>query len=199
MSVEIPKILGIDVGLKSSWFVVLEGRKIIDSGVLSDLPDANFAGIDAPLSFPEKGALRECEKELLRRGIPLFPSGATFFRKIGEKGIELARELKRRGAEVYEVYPYATRFILGIAPEAKKNRKDGLMKIEEELRSHLEFEELENHHLVDAALSALTVYLFLKGDAEVISGRDGNILIPASESPSNVDVVFRAQNPDFQF
>jgi|Deesub1362B_J571_1020462.scaffolds.fasta_scaffold00070_84 hypothetical protein len=173
-----PKILGIDVGLRTSWFVTVEGRKVTEFGVLGDYPRVQFAGIDAPLSFPMKGSFRECEKILLMRGIPLFPPRASFFVKIGEKGQKIAEELRKKGVEVYEVYPFATRKIIGIAPKVKKGRKEGWKMIEKELRDYLDFERFDNPHLVDAAICALTVLLNLEGRAEVISGEDGEILIP---------------------
>ncbi|MBC7114576.1 MAG: DUF429 domain-containing protein [Archaeoglobi archaeon] len=174
------KILGIDVGVRVSWFVLLKGSKVESSGALKSLPEAEFAGVDAPLSFPAEGAFRECERELLRRGIPLFPSGAPFFQKTVRRGIEIAEELRRGGTEVYEVYPYATRKILGIG--AGKRKRKEWREIEEELRSYLTFDELENEHIVDSALCALTVLLYLSGKGELISGKDGEILIPSQRA-----------------
>ncbi|MBC7109794.1 MAG: DUF429 domain-containing protein [Archaeoglobi archaeon] len=174
------RILGIDVGAKISWFVLLKGSEVESSGVLEELPKADFAGIDSPLSHPAEGAFRECERELLRRGVALFPSGAPFFQKTVKRGIEIAEELRRRGTEVYEVYPYATRRILGIGVRKRKKRE--WREIGEELRAYLRFDELENEHILDAALCALTVLLHLRGEGELISGKDGEILIPSQRA-----------------
>jgi hypothetical protein len=172
------KVLGIDVGVKVSHYVITSRRRVVEKGKLISLDfDVKLAGIDAPLSFPEKGSLRECEKNLYRIGIKLFPSGADFFRPVVLKGIEIARALEK-SIEVFEVYPYATRKILGIAPDAKKNVRSGLERIKADLRKFIDFEELENKDLVDAALSALTVELYVEGKTEFVSGKDGRILIP---------------------
>ncbi|RLI82179.1 DUF429 domain-containing protein [Archaeoglobales archaeon] len=194
------RVLGVDVGVKCSHYVVTCEKKVVEKGKIEEtgkmgevgstretsepdldgiLPRVDFAGIDAPLSFPRKGSLRECEKKLYKFGIRLFPSGAEFFKPVVLKGIEIAQSLRKNSVEVYEVYPFATRKILGIAPESKKNRKAGLERIKFELRKYLEFDDLENSDLVDAAIAALTVELYLEGKGELVSGKDGSILIPS--------------------
>jgi|Deesub1362A_J573_1020465.scaffolds.fasta_scaffold00054_95 hypothetical protein len=188
------RVLGVDVGIKHSHYVVCREKEVVGKGELEkpekpgelDLDKINllkvdFAGIDAPLSLPKKGSLRECEKKLYKFGIRLFPSGAEFFRPVTLKGIEIAQLLENNSVRVFEVYPFATRKILGIAPESKKNRKTGLERIKLELRKYLEFDDLENPDLVDAAIAALTVELYIGGEAEFVSGEDGSILIPKPE------------------
>jgi hypothetical protein len=180
-------ILGVDVGIHSSHYAVAEGYRVIHTGILAIDGDIlrrfniGFAGIDAPLSLPSKGTLRECEKILLKRGIRLFPSGAEFFRKVAERGMEIAEWLREEGVEVYEVYPYATRKILGISPLSKKNSKAGIKKIKDDLGTFLEFDNLENSDTVDAAISALTIRLFLEGKGMLLKGKDGEIVIPLKE------------------
>ncbi len=180
------KVLGVDVGVKLSHYVLTSRRRVVEEGkfeseaFLHSFGDVKFAGIDAPLSFPEKGSFRECEKKLHKLGIRLFPSGAAFFRPVVLKGMEIAKRLESSSIGVFEVYPFATRKILGIAPNAKKNKKSGLERIKIELRRYLDFEGLENPDLVDAALAALTVEVHLEGGGEIVSGKDGSILIPKS-------------------
>lgn len=179
-------VAGIDIGLKKSYVAVLEGRKLMYVGNFEDFVKEDFnisaAGIDAPLSFPSKGSLRDCERELIKMGVRLFPSGARFFRKIAEKGIEVAEMLRNQGAEVFEVYPYATRVILNIAPKAKKFRKKGRVQLISELGDYVEgLSEDLSHDEIDAVISALTVALFYEGRARLISGKDGCILIPSTD------------------
>ena len=169
------RIAGIDVGLKRSRLVVLEGRRVVYVGDLRFDLSFDFAGVDAPLSLPG-GGLRECERELWRRGIRVLPP--NFIREVALKGMEVAEELRGRGVKVYEVYPYATRVILNIAPYAKKRRREGRGEIEKALRRFLDFERLETHDDLDAAISALTVKLYLEGKGEKIGGRDCSMLIP---------------------
>ncbi len=170
---------GIDVGLKRSVAAVVGGRRLLWVGNYEDLDVSKVkaAGIDAPLSFPASGNFRECERELQKRGITLFPPAAPFFRKIAERGIEIAEELRAKGVEVFEVYPYATRVALGIAPKAKKRTKGGLATILRDLRRYVDVPEL-NHDEVDAVIAALTVELYFEGRGEIVIGRDGSILVP---------------------
>jgi|Deesub1362A_J573_1020465.scaffolds.fasta_scaffold00278_11 hypothetical protein len=186
-------IIGIDVGLKYSYYVVLRDRKVIETGKLDEIKLESFkidyAGIDAPLTLPESGTLRECERKLLNAGIKLFPSGSDFFKPVALKGMEIAKKLESNSIKVWEVYPYATRKILGISPESKKKNKNGLKKIVEELRKYIEFDVLENSDVVDAAISTLTVKLFLEGKGRFISGKDGKILVPIRIRSLNDNLV----------
>jgi hypothetical protein len=180
---------GIDVGLKKSVAAIIDNRKLIYIGSYENLPP-NFiaAGIDAPLSFPKQGTLRECERILLKMGIRLFPSGAAFFRRIVERGMQIADELRGKGIEVFEVYPYATRVVLKLAPDAKKHSKNGRVKIIEELSRFIEIEISLTHDEIDAVIAALTVQMHYKGKSIIVKGSDGSILLPkASIQQSLVD------------
>ncbi len=169
---------GIDVGLKKCHAALITGRlEFVGDYEELDLEGVGVVGIDAPLSFPAKGTLRECERLLLKMGIRLFPSGAPFFRGIALKGMEIAEELRSKGLEVYEVYPYATRVILNIAPKAKKLTKSGLEEIRAELSKWVEIPEL-SHDEVDAVIAALTVKLYAEGKGVMLKGIDGSIVVP---------------------
>lgn len=179
----VKRVCGIDVGLKESHAAVMENRNIIsifkvEYDCISDLNSCCAVGIDAPLSFPYKGTLRECERALIEMGIRLFPSGAEFFKKVGEKGMELSTALEARGIEVFEVYPYATRHILKIAPQAKKQRKGGRAAIITDLNRYTEVKENLNHNEIDAVIAALTVSLYYEGQGSILKGCDGSVLIP---------------------
>lgn len=179
---EIVKFAGVDVGLRKSTTAVIEegSAKIYEDYTMCKSMDILAVGIDAPLSFPESGKLRECEIELIRRGIRLFPSGSAFFRKVVEKGIEIADEFRKTGTKVFEVYPFATRKIIGIAPDCKKSRKPCLEKIKKELERYVDA-KIKTHDDADAVISALTVKLFYEGMGELITGKDGTILVPRKE------------------
>ncbi len=169
-------IAGIDVGRKVR-VVVLRGRKVVYVGDLENCGlDFEFAGIDAPLSFPESGWFRECERKLQRMGIKLLPP--KFIERVALRGMEIAEDIRRRGVEVYEVYPYATRCILNIAPKASKRTEEGRREILRDLRRFLDFDVLKDHDSIDAAISALTVLLYVEGYGKIVEGRDGKILIP---------------------
>lgn len=177
------RVCGIDVGLKMSHVAVMEGRKVVsifkvEDDQLDDLTSCCAAGIDAPLSFPHKGTLRECEKSLIKMGIRLFPSGADFFRGVAEKGMQFSTTLEGSGVKVFEVYPYATRYILKIAPDVKKQKKGGRAAITTDLNRYTGITENLNHNEIDAVIAALTVSLYYEGHGRILKGSDGSMLIP---------------------
>ncbi|AEA47575.1 DUF429 domain-containing protein [Archaeoglobus veneficus] len=172
-------VCGIDVGVRMSYIALLDNRRLVYCGKYNEPVKCDAVGIDAPLSLPESGSLRECERKLLKLGIRLFPSGADFFRSVVNRGMEIAEEFRKIGAEVFEVYPYATRRRLGIAPDVKKSTKGGRERIIAELARFVEgIDNLSNHNEVDAVISALTVSLYYEGKARLLDGRDGAILVP---------------------
>ncbi|MEM0503167.1 MAG: DUF429 domain-containing protein [Archaeoglobaceae archaeon] len=168
---------GIDVGKKVCKMAIL-GEELIYVGNYDKekLKGVFAAGIDAPLSLPPRGTLRECERKLLNLGIRLFPSGAPFFREIALIGMAIAEELRALGIRVFEVYPYATRVIMGIAPKAKKRSKNGLEKLRLAVSQFFTIPEL-SHDEIDAVLSAMTVKEFIEGRGLVLDG-DGEIVVP---------------------
>ncbi len=175
------RFCGIDVGLKESYAAIMEERKVVSIFKVDDHPDLTSCcavGIDAPLSLPHTGTLRECERSLLKMGIRLFPSGAEFFKKVAEKGIELSTALQASGVEVFEVYPYATRCILDIAPKAKKRKKGGRTVITNYLNRYTAITDNLNHNEIDAVIAALTVSLYYEGHGRILKGSDGWLLIP---------------------
>jgi len=143
--------------------------------------------IDAPLSLPEGRKsieqktnvhLRECDKELLRRGIKFFPVTLGPMRKLTERGICLRRTLENKGFRVIEVYPGGAQDILGIP---RKQR--GLQK----LRAGLEKLGVKglngrmSDHELDAATCALVGKLFLEGKSATYGTADQAIIMPGDE------------------
>jgi predicted nuclease with RNAse H fold len=181
------RVAGIDVGLNFCKLAVIEDELLyVGDYRMEKLRGVIAAGIDAPLSFPKTGMLRECERKLLKLGIKLFPSGAPFFRSIALRGMEIAEELRKNGIKVYEVYPYATRVLMGIASNSKKRTKRGLLEITREVGKILKVPNL-THDELDAVISALTVREFLSGRGFVLSGEDGEIILP--ERKDNADSI----------
>ncbi|MCS7118633.1 MAG: DUF429 domain-containing protein [Archaeoglobaceae archaeon] len=168
---------GIDVG-KRSCKIALIDKKVVYIGEYdkSVFFKVYAVGIDAPLTLPENGMLRECEKDLLKLGIKLFPSGAPFFKEIALIGMKIAEELRDLGLKVYEVYPFASRFVMNIAPKAKKRTKRGLEEIKIALSNYIEIPEL-SHDEIDAVISALTVREYVEGRGSSVVG-EGEIILP---------------------
>ncbi|MGH7236732.1 MAG: DUF429 domain-containing protein, partial [Nitrospiraceae bacterium] len=87
-----------------------------DDDILRVVRDArpDLVPIDAPLSLP-KGRrtihdrsgehLRECDRELLRRGIRFFPITLGPMRMLTERGLALKKKLNAMGYRAVECYP----------------------------------------------------------------------------------------------
>lgn len=143
--------------------------------------------IDAPLSLPPGRKsiteitnvhLRECDKELLRRGIKFFPITLGPMRKLTERGIRLKKVLKDRGFKVIEVYPGGAQDVWNIP---RKQR--GLEKLMNGLKN-IGIKGLKkdvSDHELDAVTCALVGKHCLDGKAEVLGTIDNGIVMPKLE------------------
>lgn len=152
---------------------------------MSGNPGSTIIGIDAPLSRPDHGNMRECEKRLRKHGIPCYPSGAEWVCQWVDKGIELKEWAQHElGARVVEVYPYASRKSLGIGAHVKKKSKRGRRVIQDGLLTLIgRMDEIAGDRLLsddelDAILSAYTVYCVDHDNAYKMNGMDGAIFLP---------------------
>jgi len=190
------KYVGIDLSTKKSGCAVLDERRRLTSLTLLDfdhlldatahLGQKDLVAIDAPLTFPITGVWRECDIMLCKLGIPCYPPGAPFFRRIAELGLRLRCILKKKDIRVIEVYPYATRLRCNIGAKVKKKTLQGRRKIQDGISKLVVGlpEEILSHHLLDAILAAYTAYLAAHDMTETISGADGTIVIPIDNSAS---------------
>lgn len=152
---------------------------------LSGNSSSRIIGIDAPLSRPEHGTMRECERRLRKHGIPCYPSGAQWVSKWVDKGIELKKWAEAElDARVIEVYPYAARRILNIGIDEKKKSKEGRKVIQDALSGFIVgLDEITGDRLLfddelDAILSAYVAYCDGNSIASKIDGGDGVIYVP---------------------
>ena len=172
-------IVGLDlagVETRPTGFCLLDGMKAETSlvytneEVLKKTFDSKpqVVAIDAPLSLPlgrksiEDRAgphFRECDRELLKIGIKIFPITLGPMRKLTQRGIHLREILESKGFTVLEVYPGGAQDVLGIPRKQK-----GL----EKLRIGLEkigLKGLNNQmsdHELDAVTCAFVGKLFLE-------------------------------------
>ncbi len=149
--------------------------------------------VDAPLSRPEHGAMRECEKRLRKRNIACFPSGADWVADWVDKAIGLKAWAEiELGARMIEVYPYAARRALDICMDFNKKTIEGRREIQEGLLKLIwgldEFtgNKLLSDDELDALLSAYTAYLEEKGDSESVDGADGVIFLPLKKKDHKI-------------
>ena len=149
-----------------------------------------IVAIDAPLSLPAGREsieqrtnvhLRECDKELLRRGIKFFPITLGPMRKLTSRGINLRRILEDKRFRVIEVYLGGAQDILGIP-----RKQYGL----ERLRAGLEktgVRGLNNRmsdHELDAVTCALVGKLWLEGKSVTYGTSEQAIVMPKGEKYS---------------
>jgi predicted nuclease with RNAse H fold len=140
--------------------------------------------IDAPLSLPAGREsieqktnvhLRECDKELLQKGIKFFPITLGPMRKLTARGINLRRVLEDKHFRVIEVYPGGAQDVLGIP-----RKQQGF----ERLRAGLEklgvrgLNSQMSDHELDAVTCALVGRLWLEGKAVIYGTHEEAIIMP---------------------
>lgn len=136
---ESARVVGIDLTgseARGSGWCLLEGKKASFKTVFTDAdlldltlsskPD--LVSIDSPLCLPAGrvsvedsdpgrarfGIMRECERELKRRGVNVYPCLLPSMQKLTARGIRLATSLRRLGVPVIESYPGAAQDIMRI-------------------------------------------------------------------------------------
>tara|TARA_R110002110_G_C13458731_1_gene717943 strand:- start:3209 stop:4972 length:1764 start_codon:yes stop_codon:yes gene_type:complete len=133
------RIVGIDLTgseARATGWCLLEGSvtytKTIstDDEILAATLEArpDMVSIDSPLCLPEGrisvedsdpgrnefGIMRQCERELKRRGINVYPALLRSMQKLTARGIKLAQILREKGVPVIESYPGAAQDIMRI-------------------------------------------------------------------------------------
>jgi predicted nuclease with RNAse H fold len=158
----------------------------MDEEILDKIKENNpkVVAIDAPLSLPAGRKsieqrtnvhLRECDKELLRRGIKFFPITLGPMRQLTSRGISLRKTLENKHFTVIEVYPGGAQDILGIPRKQK-----GLVK----LRAGLERMGIKglnsrmSDHELDAVTCALVGKFWLEGKAITYGTPERGIVMP---------------------
>jgi len=160
-----------------------------DTEILTIIREAlpRIVAIDAPLTLPpgrtsledrNKAHLRECDRELLKRGIKFFPLTLGPMRKLTERGIRLKKILEEEKIVTIEAYPGGAQEVLGIPRKQK-----GLEKLKAGL-DNLGLKHLSNlmsDHELDAVTCAYVGKLFLEGEAVVYGKPENGIIMPKDE------------------
>lgn len=189
--------IGIDlagVETRPSGFAALDGyMKVVTMKLYSDKDILNevhrfkpaVIAIDAPLSLPKGRVsldvrssihLRECDKELLKRGIRFFPITLGPMRALTKRGIRLKNILESLGYDVIEVYPGGAQDVLGIP--RKTVDIEGLRKGLARLRIK-GLRGSQSHHELDAVTAALVAKMFYEGNYEAYGDPgEGQIIMP---------------------
>ena len=170
--------------MKAETFLIYTDKKILGK-IKESRP--SVVAIDAPLSLPpgrksveERTSihLRECDRELLKRGIKFFPVTLGPMRKLTQRGINLRHILEAEGFIVIEAYPGGAQDVLEIPRKQK-----GLEKLKEGLES-LGIKGLKSQmsdHELDAVTCAYVGKLFLGGKAVTYGAPHEGIVMPKDE------------------
>jgi len=168
-------------GLMAETFLVYTDEEIVRK---TEKSKPKIVAIDAPLSLPggrksieqrTKVHLRECDKELLKRGIKFFPVTLGPMRKLTSRGITLRRTLESKHFKVIEVYPGGAQDILEIP-----RKQQGLRRLREGLEDKgiKGLNDRMNDHELDAVTCALVGKLFLEGKTITYGTREQAIIMP---------------------
>ena len=135
--------------------------------------------IDAPLSLPEKGTMRKADKEMYRRGYPVFPPRFPAMEKLTLRAMKIIQQIKREKLHIIEVHPTSTRKALKIPTKDWEKIQNVFLHMG--LKGDLETRVLTSHE-IDAVTAALTGYLYLQGKTELIGDKEeGYIVVPTKE------------------
>lgn len=162
-----------------------------------------IVSIDSPLSIPfgrthvrdddptrnEFGIMRQCERELKRRGINVYPCLLPSMQRLTERGIRLAAEFRKRGVPTIECYPGAAQDIIRIPRKGA-----GLELLARGLSdfglSGQFAHSAISHDELDAVTCALVGHFFLAGRFEALTGPDeGDLVIPDMTAKQDKIVV----------
>lgn len=160
-----------------------------DDEIVRETEESNprVVAIDAPLSLPAgrrsieqrtKVHLRECDKELLKRGIRFFPVTLGPMRKLTSRGIALRRVLEGKHFKVIEVYPGGAQDILGIP---RKQRGLERLRVGLEKQGVKGLSKAVTDHELDAATCALVGRLFLEGKTVAYGACEQVIMMPSEK------------------
>jgi hypothetical protein len=143
--------------------------------------------VDAPLSLPPDrksiedrtgSHLRECDRELLKRGIKFFPITLGPMRQLTKRGIYLREILEDTGFTVLEVYPGGAQDVLGLPRKQQglEKLKGGLERIGiEGLNSKM------SDHELDAVTCAFVGKLFLEKKTVTYGSSKRGIVMPEGQ------------------
>ena len=195
------RVVGIDLTgseKRATGWAFLEGHDVettlistdheLISKSLETSPD--LISIDSPLSMPRGrirvtdddpgrdkfGIMRQCERELKRRGVNVYPSLLPSMQRLTARGIALAQRFRELGVPVIESYPGAAQDIMGIP-----RKQQGLMYLKKGLADfgvigpYLTRDV--SHDEVDAITSAVVGLFFWTGKFEAMGVPEEEFLI----------------------
>ena len=133
--------------------------------------------------YPFKG--RTAERELIAEGINLYvTTKRSIIKKMVYRAMALAPRFRKLGADVIEVYPFASKVRVFGRPIPAKNRPEGRGFLRQSLEEiilglDLDVRRLDHDHL-DALIAAYTAFLHAAGETDALGLDDEEwIIVPA--------------------
>jgi len=179
--------IGIDLSAseqKPTGWAIIQKRRVkatqlyTDEEIIRKTVKANpsIVAIDAPLTFPKQGMLRQADRQMYRLGYPVFPPLFRSMQKLTERGVKISEILRLKGLEVIEVHPASSRKALSMP--TKDWRKIQAVFRHIGLRGEHEKRVLTRHE-IDAVTAALTGLLYLEGKTRLVGdAAEGIIVVP---------------------
>lgn len=178
-----PTGMAVCVGAAAKTWIAYEDAEILEA-TLAAKPD--LVSIDAPLFLPRGrisvsdespcrkfGIVRDAERILWSRRIPVYPALIRQMQGLTKRGIELTNRLRAEGIEVIESYPGAAQDILGIPRKGLD-----LNLLDRGLRQFgFDIGGTGSHDELDAVTSALVGYFYLADCFEGLGADDEGFMI----------------------
>ncbi len=187
-------VVGIDLAgsvRRPTGVCVLRGSRVetyigfTDEEILQSIYQAkpDLVTIDAPLSLPDGRKtihdrsgehFRDCDRELLRRGIRFFPITLGPMRMLTERGIALKTKIEEMGYRTVECFPGGAQDVWGIPRQHKDiaGLRVGLVRL-----GVKGLADNETSDELDAVTAALVGRWYLLGRGEMLGG-EGGIMMP---------------------
>ncbi len=132
--------------------------------------------MDAPLSLPTSGVLRRADREMLKRGYPVFPPRFPRMEALTRRAVNLTRALSAGGFPVIEVHPASARKALKMPTKDWGQVQTILVRMG--LKGDVKTRKMTPHE-IDAVTAALVGYFHLLGKAELVGEpQEGYIIVP---------------------
>lgn len=197
------RVVGIDLAGsargRTGWALVEGGESETvplrtDEEILSRTLAARprLVSIDAPLSLPagrvsvgdddpgrqKYGIMRECEREMKRRGVNSYPALIQSMQGLTARGIEFARTLRGLGVPVIESFPGAMQDILGIPRKGLSLEMLKQAVAEYGLAGPWQ-DGPATHDEIDALSSAIVAQMFWAGRYEALgTDEEDHLIVP---------------------
>jgi predicted nuclease with RNAse H fold len=135
-----------------------------------------LTAIDAPLSFPKIGTMREADREMIRKGYRVFPLQLPTMTELTVRATRLNTLILEKGYKTIETHPKSARKALKM-PTKPDNKVQEILR-RTGLRGDLEKHALTPHE-IDAIVAALVAHLHIRGETESVgNNEEDRIIVP---------------------